>query len=252
MTETVPESAANSSSAVLDRDGGLVFVAMTPAGSGVFAVRPGQREPALIVDNGFSPKVTSDGRTILFARAGDNRGLYRVNADGSGQALLVEGSGTDAQILPDDRSVVFISIRSGLQTLWSVPLEGGAPRQLLQQFVAAGSLNPSPDGRLLVFGAGLVNGRSVRKVCDLPDCTNLRDWDLPSGRWMPDGRGVAYVNPSDVKNIWVRPIDGGAARPLTQFTDKVVVDFGWSPDGKRLAVTRGSMLIDIVLIKGIR
>jgi hypothetical protein len=39
---------------------------------------------------------------------------------------------------------------------------------------------------------------------------------------------------------------------LTKFTDKTIRDFAWSPDGKRLAIPRGTSLADIVLIKGIR
>ena len=63
---------------------------------------------------------------------------------------------------------------------------------------------------------------------------------------------MAYVDRSDAMNIWVRPIDGGVVRPLTTFTDKALIDVAWSPDGKRLAVTRLTALADIVLIKGIR
>jgi len=35
-------------------------------------------------------------------------------------------------------------------------------------------------------------------------------------------------------------------------TDKTISDFTWSPDGKRLAITRPTTLSDMVLIKGIR
>jgi hypothetical protein len=50
----------------------------------------------------------------------------------------------------------------------------------------------------------------------------------------------------------VQPIDGGAPHSLTKFTDKTINDFAWSPDDKRLAITRGASLADLVLIKGIR
>ena len=62
----------------------------------------------------------------------------------------------------------------------------------------------------------------------------------------------AWARSITQKNIWVQPIDGGAPHSLTKFTDKTINDFAWSPDDKRLAITRGASLADLVLIKGIR
>jgi Tol biopolymer transport system component len=229
-----------------------VYQAQTANGVGVYAIRPGERTPVLVVDNGISPEVTADGRTIVFRRPSDKVGLYRVNIDGSGLTLLVEGDPGSAVILRDDRTVLFTSNRSGVQAMWSVPLAGGPAREILHRFVGAGSLLESPDGRRLLFSGGVVDGRSLNMVCDLPDCTNPHEWPVRLGRWTPDGHGVAYVDRTDPKNIWVQPIDGGSPRPLTKFTEKDVRDFAWSPDGARLAITRGTGLADIVLIKGIR
>jgi Tol biopolymer transport system component len=252
IAEIVPDGAANPLGVALDRVGGLVYHAMTTSGRSVFAIRPGQRAPSLVVDNAVDPKVTGDGKTIVFQAPG-KPGLYRVNADGSGLTLLVEGNATRALILPDDRTVLYISNRSGIQSLWSVPLSGGTPRELQHRFVASNSsFGASPDGRLLKFVGGVVDGRSVQIVCDLPDCTNPRDFTARAGQRTPDGRGIAFSDSTDTRNIWVQPIDGGAARPLTKFTDQTIQDFAWSPDGKRLAITRSTFLADMVLIRGIR
>ena len=254
MTEIVPDGPAVPASAALDRAGGLVYHAATTSGRGVFVVGAGQRVPSLVADNAGDPRITGDGKTVVFQSLGPRPGLYRANTDGSGLALLVEDSKAfHALILPDDRTVLYLSNRSGIQTLWSVPLAGGPSIELLHRFVANNSwLGASPDGRWLKFGAGVVDGRSVQMVCDLPDCTNLRDFTARPGLWTPDGRDIAFTDSTDPKNIWVQPIDGGAPHPLTKFTDKTINDFAWSPDGKRLAITRSSTLADIVLIKGIR
>ena len=45
---------------------------------------------------------------------------------------------------------------------------------------------------------------------------------------------------------------GRAPHPLTKFTEKDIGAFTWSPDGKRLAITRGTVQADIVMIRGIR
>jgi Tol biopolymer transport system component len=52
-------------------------------------------------------------------------------------------------------------------------------------------------------------------------------------------------------NIWVQPLDGRAAVRLTQFAedDQTIRDFEWSPDGKRLAISRRTTEWDIVLFQ---
>lgn len=53
----------------------------------------------------------------------------------------------------------------------------------------------------------------------------------------PDGTRVAYVDDSSGRfNLTVQPVDGGPARPLTNFTDRVVWDIGWHPDGRSLMI----------------
>jgi len=140
------------------------------------------------------------------------------------------------------------------QTVWSVPLSGGPAREILHRFVTSNSIRVSPDGSQLQFVAGFSDGsqRPTPMVCDLPDCTNPRELKVRAGRWTPDGQGVAYIDRSDLENVWVQPIAGGPPHPLTKFTEKSIVDFDWSPDGARLAITRGTSLSDIVLIKGFR
>ena len=254
ITEIVPESSSGAGDVAIDRAGGLVYQAtMTSGVGGVFALGRGQRTPTLVVDHANSPTVTSDGKTIVVQRGGNQPGLYRVNADGTGLTMLVQGSASNGVILPDDKTVLYHSSSSGIVSLWSVPLAGGPSRELLHRFVQARSLSVSPDGHRLKFVSGSVDGRPVVLVCDLPDCTNPRDVAVPPrGLWTPDGRGFAFSDSTDPKNIWVQPIDGGAPHPLTRFTEKTIRDFAWSPDGKRLAITRETTLADLVLIKGIR
>ena len=71
---------------------------------------------------------------------------------------------------------------------------------------------------------------------------------------MPDSKGFAYIDPRTRSDIWVQPIDGGQPRQLTRFpADRQEIwDFAWSADGKRLAVARGSIKNNILLMKGLR
>jgi hypothetical protein len=72
-------------------------------------------------------------------------------------------------------------------------------------------------------------------------------------QWAPAGDALACNGFVDgVHNIWVQPLAGGAARPLTRFKSGHVLDFDWSADGKRLFMVRGEITTDIVLITDFR
>ena len=71
------------------------------------------------------------------------------------------------------------------------------------------------------------------------------DWS--SLRWTPDGLGLTLpLTQGETSNLWVQPVSGGTPHQITHFPDKLVA-YAWSPDGKRLAVTRAVFPQDVVL-----
>jgi len=143
-----------------------------------------------------------------------------------------------------------VSNDTGLQSPWVVPLDGGAPRQFLNQWVSQRGLDVSRDGKSLVIWTRDAGGRSYLAVCDYPDCANPRNLPGAFGvsRFMPDGRGVLCACGDG--NLKVLPLDGRPAYQLTHFTDaQRIVDFAWSNDGRTLALSRASTVNDIVLFK---
>ncbi len=115
------------------------------------------------------------------------------------------GGGND--VSPDGKTIVF-SGQSKKDTswhwqIWTLPVDGGKPKQLTQ--TPASVLNGFP-------------------------------------RWSPDGKTIAYVRARDIKagfgevNIFTVPVNGGDPKVLTSDSDSV--DFrpiAWSPDGKWIA-----------------
>ncbi|MCM3874029.1 MAG: hypothetical protein ND895_25355, partial [Pyrinomonadaceae bacterium] len=72
-------------------------------------------------------------------------------------------------------------------------------------------------------------------------------------RWTSDGRGLTYINTQGgVSNIWRQPLNGGEPVQLTNFTTGRIFNFDWSRDGKWLALARGSVTSDVVLISQLR
>jgi serine/threonine protein kinase len=96
----------------------------------------------------------------------------------------------------DDRYVIFISVRSGVQSPWIVPIDGGSPMLLTNRTATGRDVGVLADGRSFAF---LALDRDPRElvVCDLPACNAARYFVMPRStpvRWMPDDRGVAYIS----------------------------------------------------------
>jgi Tol biopolymer transport system component len=51
--------------------------------------------------------------------------------------------------------------------------------------------------------------------------------------------------------IFTQKLAGGAAERVVTFDQNDIYDFGFSPDGKQLAVTRGEYQFDVVLLSGL-
>jgi Tol biopolymer transport system component len=71
--------------------------------------------------------------------------------------------------------------------------------------------------------------------------------------WSPDGRSLHFVvGSSGISNIWSQPIDGGQPKQITNFKSDRIFSFDWSRDGKQLALSRGTVNKDAVLINNFK
>jgi Tol biopolymer transport system component len=233
----------------------LLYMTQGDGRLSISSVAPGGT-PTELVQNGGVPVATSDGRHVIYVSTepGARAGIWRVDAVGRQPVHLVAGDAILPIVTPDDRNVIFLSGRSGLQSPWIVSIDGGTPAQIANIFAGAYSLDVSPDGKSLVFGTTDEQNRYVPTVCELPACANRRSLSavpLSRLRWTPDGRAIAYVSPATPSNIWRQPLDGTPPRQLTHLTDRIISDFTWSRDGSRLALARATVVNDIVLFKGL-
>ncbi len=109
----------------------------------------------------------------------------------------------------------------------------------------------SPDGRAVAFVRVTVNEKENRYETSLfavstsrPDAprrltSNIRD---TSPRWSPDGKHLAFIRSIEKDGqalpgqIYLLPVDGGEARPLTDLP-RGASGPEWAPDGKTIAFT---------------
>jgi Tol biopolymer transport system component len=209
------------------------------------------------------PAAPPDGHFLVFGskRSGYAK-LWKADLTGSNLRPLTEGNVEDNSpaISPDGRWVVFVSARSGAETLWKVPIEGGEPIQLTTSRSSAPCV--SADGKAIL--CYYTDERrephgNVLALLPFEGGDPIRTVDVPSNdlgadpKLSPDGRSILYVGRNDdVDNVWSLPIGGGKPRQVTRFTSGHIRSLAVSPDGKRLALSRGTDSTDAVLIREFR
>ena len=211
------------------------------------------------------PAVSPDRRYVVFAGTRSTVGnLWRIDIDGSNPKQLLP-TNTPAffpVVTPDSASVVFNSAHSGNLVLWKVGIDGGEATQLTDTM----SIFPavSPDEKwVATFSEGeAFGGKPQIVIGPFTGGPATRTFDISPGfvpdnhpvlRWTPDGSALTYVDESNgADNIWSQPVNGGPRKPLTNFKSGSILSFAWSYDGKRLAMSRGPVSTDVVLLKDFR
>ena len=178
-----------------------------------------------------------------------------MNIDGSDQRQLGNSQGGEqsARFSPDGRWLVYRTA-IGRWTSWKIPAEGGEPAQITDKISRSPAV--SPDGKLVAYFYREENGPWRLAIAPFEGGEPSRTFDIPaipdpSLRWTPDSRAVAYVDTKNgVSNIIAQPLDGGAPKQLTDFKEMRIFSFAYSRDGKQLALSRGTINNDVVLISG--
>ena len=239
----------------------LVLPAMSPLA--VAATRGLQPKDLATLDRWSSPVLSPDGRLLVVAKR-------EVDFDGNKAAtslwlenlvardaappvrLTPEGWNVNSPVFsPDGGVVYFLSGKSGSSQLYSIPVDGGTPRQLTDFPVDVGGFQVSPDGQRIAFNAEAFidcgsdlacTGKRLKAEADSPatgvvyDRMFVRHWDA----WN-DGR----LNRVFVATL---PGDGVAVSTATAIASDVVADipsrpFGdsseytWAPDGQSLVLS---------------
>jgi eukaryotic-like serine/threonine-protein kinase len=200
------------------------------------------------------PEVTSDGRYVVFISTRTTQWqLWRTDIDGNNPKQLTQerdGAGSFC-ISPDGQWVVYSPFPSGI---WKVSIDGGTPTKLIDK--PGGYTQVSPDGKLLAYH--FVDDQTKRPkiaVTKFADGAAVKTFDIPgtSGPlfyFSYDGHSLIYINTqSGVSNLWSQPLDGAAPKQITDFKSDLIYRFAYSRDGKQLALARGNVSRDAVMIE---
>jgi eukaryotic-like serine/threonine-protein kinase len=236
--------------------GQLVYSSTASGNTDIWMMQPdGNEQKQLTVNAGVngSPATTSDNRYIVFVsnRTGSFQ-VWRMNMDGTNQTQLTNGTAkTNPAITPDGKWVLYNSTDNW--HLWKVSVDGGEPTQLTD-FVAT-TPSVSPDGKVI---ACIGRNESKRRLLIIsinggPPVGNMDFFAWTSKiQWMNDGKAVVYAGEREGRRAIIKQsLNGGITEePLSLDTDELF-DFGYSPDGRSFALSRGGWLNDLVLISGL-
>lgn len=234
-------------------DGEIVFVSsasgrqqvwITDAeGRNIRQLTAAQQEPV------FGASVTPDGRYIVFQRFADRRmRLWRMNVDGSDQQMLTNGDLDQGPVAANGVSY-FFRVEQGSPRTFKVPIDGGEPVQVSDQNFRP--LDVSPDGsQMLGVGWDTAARRSALAILPVTGGAPRLLPQVPAffGTFSSTGKEVVYpVVDRGAMRIDQLDIASGKVTTLGAVPD-IVFNGAVSPDGKRVALSRGLILSDVLLL----
>jgi len=224
------------------------------------------RHHELNLQNMEITKLTDSGKASLVAISPDGQYVVYVKRDGEQQSLWMRHVATksDVQVLapdgvkfsglsfsPDGNYIYFARSDKNIELysyLYSMPVLGGSPRQLLRDIDSPVSF--SPDGKQFVFERGVpeanavqlriaaADGSAERLLAQIPAFASF----MFGASWSPDGKRVATSLLQRGKDVrWVLSVvtvADGSVHDLyvsPDFLGRPV----WLPDGESLLVPTG-------------
>ena len=139
---------------------------------------------------------------------------------------------------PDGREIAFSrSEADGLWHIWTVPAEGGTPRQITSSRLPEIYPRYTPDGSAILFHTW---GSEPRRIWRVPRdggqavaLTPARSEHDEYAHMSPDGRWLAFARTEEGKtHVYIASAAGGEARRLTESSSTTP---RWSPDGQWIA-----------------
>lgn len=241
------------------KDGSIVFPALDTVTADLWIVNADGTGRRQLTNNDAverCPVVSPDGRFIVYvANLNGRQNIWRVDLDGRDPVRLTDGDGEQfPTITPDGRFVLYNSLSDG--SVMKIPIEGGRPTRLFEGRALRVSL--SPDGEKAAY-IGLKEKTRTLYIRSVADGSILYEFPIDGRQvspsrvlWSDDGQAVIYIVADHAKagNLVRHPLNGSVPIKITNFTTEDILDFGYSPDGKQVALVRGVWKHDVVLLTG--
>jgi eukaryotic-like serine/threonine-protein kinase len=185
--------------------------------------------------------ISADGKTILFAEAGEGGGagysVYIRKTDGSPAVRLGEGS--SQALSPDGKWALAITHIASEPQIVLYPTGVGETKALPREGLVAQVAHWLPDGKQILFTASEPGHGSRLYFQDLsggkPHAISPEGYRSFSRCISPDGKLVAARGPD--QRLYLYPVAGGEPSGIPGLTPEDTPT-GWSADGRALYVYR--------------
>jgi Tol biopolymer transport system component len=236
-------------------DGRIVI----PQGGDIRLVGSAGGESVVLSDRRHAPDQTvscGGGKYIVFRSLGRSGNaainLWRVDPGGSDQKQLTFGRNESSpQCSRDGKWVYYVAVLEN-QALKRVPVEGGRAETVFDS--PSDGYDLSPDGKTAAtLEVREFDHKLTLQLYSLDDKKeSYRELDQRASQpfaFTPEGNAVVYtVREKGVDNLWLQPLDSSPHRQLTHFTMERIARFAFSPDGSTIAIERGHLESDAVLL----
>jgi serine/threonine protein kinase/Tol biopolymer transport system component len=232
---------------------------VVPQGGDIRVVSPSGGETVVLSDaKHLADQVAScgGGRYLVYRQLGKAsrtaENLWRMDTAGGNATQLTFGHNEAAPACSSDAQWVYYKDVADSQRLKRTPIEGGKPETVSDDI--AGPYALSPDGTAIAaFDVRELDHKLVLELVSIADRkVAYHDVDQRASAplsFSPDGKAIVFtVREKGIDNLWVQPLDGSSAHPLTHFTGEVIGRFAFSLDGKKIAIERGHVASDAVLL----
>jgi Tol biopolymer transport system component len=194
------------------------------------------------------PAVSRDGRLIAFRSVRQNgQGIWLMDIVTRSEVKLTSEADNWPRFTADGGTILFTRTERGRQSLWRIPVIGGAPRLLLAD---ASDADPSPNGDRIAYIVGTSDSAGVRArlIVSQFDGTGSRElWSrgsvvLASPRWSPDGARISLgmsASQNAPSSIVIVDVSTGSARVYPAPSGAVLSNTTWDGTGKGLIVAEG-------------
>lgn len=236
---------------------GKILYSSSPSGDvSIWTIETDGGNPKQLLKSGHYPIVSPDRRFIVYRElVGSEQALLRMDLNDGSEKLLTKGMIHYPTFSPDGKWLVFTKFNERT-ALWKVPVEGGEATQILVGNALCAAV--SPDGKTIAFilrqggssnRIALVSfdGGEIIKTFDAVPETNPFSSNQ-NLQWTTDAAIYYIALNNGVSNIWRQPVDGTPPVRVTEFETGRIFNFAYSPDGKQLALSRGTFDRDVILI----
>jgi serine/threonine protein kinase len=241
-------------------DGKIVYSSTVNGKFNLWKMNSDGTEKTQITNDDYSnlnPCVSFDGTKILFYS--NKEGFRQIGLD---RKLPKDDSWkknlNGGDCMRNENSILYFSNDEDFWGLAKTNLTNGEKSIVLKQNIQQAKI--SPDGKQLFYvywdekekqlASELMNLDSKQKKKILLPATAIDSINTShyNFNWTADSKNIAFVdNQNGVSNIWIYPINGEKPRQLTDFKDNAIRDFSISRDGKKIVLSRGTTLSDVIM-----